>query len=247
MDWDTSCGIFFFSCAVFVQWCKGKNLSIPSQSRESLVWCQGNTSHYCCHLGLIQCKDQYEKMLEELNRYNPRYMEDMEQVFEGCQEAERKRLCFFKEMLLNLHQHLNLSTNERYQLNTGGKSGSLGCPRPWWGVPVLVSERELPACIRQILLLPLLSVPENWHFGPFRLTSAGVSDLGQCHAPQRGFLVPLNPFSSTTVQSCHVDVSLFCEMVHVAICNPCLRMAALLLYSIYSYDTHSALSRETFC
>ncbi|XP_048404801.1 protein kinase C and casein kinase substrate in neurons protein 2-like isoform X2 [Stegostoma tigrinum] len=55
-------------------------------------------------------KEKYEKNLEELNKTTPQYIENMEQVFEQCQQFEKKRLDFFQEILLEVKQHLDLST-----------------------------------------------------------------------------------------------------------------------------------------
>lgn len=56
-------------------------------------------------------KERYEAALLELNGYNARYMEDMTQVFERCQEMEDRRLRFFKEMLFAIHKCLDISTD----------------------------------------------------------------------------------------------------------------------------------------
>lgn len=56
-----------------------------------------------------KAKEKYEAALQEINQYNPKYMEDMTQVFEKCQEMEAQRLQFFKEVLFGVHKCLNIS------------------------------------------------------------------------------------------------------------------------------------------
>lgn len=57
-------------------------------------------------------KERYEAALQEIKEYNPKYMEDMTDVFDKCQEFEEKRLVFFKEMLYGIHACLNISADE---------------------------------------------------------------------------------------------------------------------------------------
>ncbi|XP_019866189.1 protein kinase C and casein kinase substrate in neurons protein 1 isoform X2 [Aethina tumida] len=56
-----------------------------------------------------KCKDKYEAALQEINQYNPKYMEDMTVVFDKCQEMEQQRLTFIKNTLFDIHRYLNIA------------------------------------------------------------------------------------------------------------------------------------------
>lgn len=59
--------------------------------------------------------DKYESALVDLDRDQPRYMEDMERAFDRCQEMENKRLDFFKTIFEVVHSHLDLSKVAEYK------------------------------------------------------------------------------------------------------------------------------------
>ncbi|KAK1796384.1 hypothetical protein P4O66_009434 [Electrophorus voltai] len=67
-----------------------------------------------CKNDTMKAKDKYEKALDELNKCTPQYMENMEIVFEQCQQFEDKRLAFLREVLLDIKHHLNLTENQSY-------------------------------------------------------------------------------------------------------------------------------------
>ncbi|XP_063906350.1 protein kinase C and casein kinase substrate in neurons protein 1 isoform X3 [Zophobas morio] len=62
-----------------------------------------------------KCKEKYEAALQEINQYNPKYMEDMTVVFDKCQEMEAQRLNFIKGTLFDIHKYLNISQDPTLQ------------------------------------------------------------------------------------------------------------------------------------
>ncbi|TRY84048.1 hypothetical protein DNTS_021077 [Danionella cerebrum] len=58
---------------------------------------------------VLKSRERYERSLEELEKVTPQYMENMELVFEQWQQFEGKRLNFFKEILMSVRKHLDLS------------------------------------------------------------------------------------------------------------------------------------------
>lgn len=58
-------------------------------------------------------REKYEQSLQEINKYNPIYMEDMTSVFVKCQELEETRLQFFKDILFSIHKSLNVSQDPK--------------------------------------------------------------------------------------------------------------------------------------
>ncbi|XP_054609561.1 protein kinase C and casein kinase substrate in neurons protein 3-like [Dunckerocampus dactyliophorus] len=59
-----------------------------------------------------KARERYEKTLEDVTSYTPRYMEEMEAIFEQSQEEERKRISFLKQAFLSIHRHLDVTNNE---------------------------------------------------------------------------------------------------------------------------------------
>lgn len=60
---------------------------------------------------VAKSKERYEIALNEIGQMNHQYMTEMTQVFHKCQEMEEERLKFFKDVLFDIHNCLNISTN----------------------------------------------------------------------------------------------------------------------------------------
>lgn len=71
--------------------------------------------HKTVLVSCLQRREAYEKVLEDVTSCMPRYMEEMESIFEQSQEEERKRISFLKQAFLSIHRHLDITNNERWE------------------------------------------------------------------------------------------------------------------------------------
>ncbi|XP_046585138.1 protein kinase C and casein kinase substrate in neurons protein 1-like isoform X2 [Haliotis rubra] len=82
-------------------------------------------------------RDKYQASLNDLNSYNAKYMEDMTEVYEKCQNFERMRIDFLKKTMFQMHSCLDLSVDSRYAKLYTDLHSTIGNTDPdmdlkWW-------------------------------------------------------------------------------------------------------------------
>jgi len=67
-----------------------------------------------CRRDVESTRNAYTTSLNELNAYNAKYMEDMNEVFARTQDFEARRLTFFKQLLYDYHACLDTTQITQY-------------------------------------------------------------------------------------------------------------------------------------
>ncbi|KAK7480395.1 hypothetical protein BaRGS_00028314 [Batillaria attramentaria] len=67
-----------------------------------------------CQQDVEATREKYQACLNDLNGYTAKYIEDMTEVYDKCQEFERKRIDFFKKALFDMHRCLDLSVDPKF-------------------------------------------------------------------------------------------------------------------------------------
>ena len=67
-----------------------------------------------CKRDVESTRTAYTTSLHELNSYNSKYMEDMNEVFSRTQQFEAKRLAFFKKLLYDYHSCVDATQMTQY-------------------------------------------------------------------------------------------------------------------------------------
>jgi len=69
-----------------------------------------------CKRDVESTRSAYVTSLNELNSYNAKYMEDMNEVFSRTQQFEAKRLAFFKNLIYDYHACVDATQMMQYVL-----------------------------------------------------------------------------------------------------------------------------------